>query len=280
MSAIAFSPSGRHFAVGIGRQIELWHTPSTPDSSIDGVLEFAPFVRHRVLTGHFDAVRSIEWSSDSRFLLSASRDLTARMWSLDPEEGFVPTTLGGHREGVIGAWFSQDQETVCLPSVSILNEICSCHSQIYTISQDGALFQWSFAPKPILDEEADSSDNGVDASMRWRIVKKSYFMQNNAKVNCAAFHMQSNLLVTGFSNGVFGLYQLPGFDMIHTLRYVPWRSGRSGDTDSSKHLSEQHRFCLHQQNRGMAGFRRGQTRAAACLGVAIRVIRIETAGSS
>ena len=45
-------------------------------------------------------------------------------------------------------------------------------------------------------------------------------MQNNAKVNCAAFHGGSGLLVTGFSNGVFGLYELPDCNMIHTLRYA------------------------------------------------------------
>lgn len=119
MSALKFSPSGRHFAVGIGRDIEIWFTPSTPGSTTDGVLEFAPFVRHRVLAGHFDVVRSIEWSSDSRFLLSASKDLTARIWSLNPEEGFVPTTLGGHRDAVIEAWFSRDQETVGVASAGI-----------------------------------------------------------------------------------------------------------------------------------------------------------------
>jgi periodic tryptophan protein 2 len=111
VTALAFAPSGRHFAAAIGRKIEVWHTPSTPDVA-DGDLEFAPFVRHRVYTGHFDTVRSLEWSTDSRFFLSASKDLTARIWSLDPEEGFVPTTLGGHKQAVVGAWFSADQETV------------------------------------------------------------------------------------------------------------------------------------------------------------------------
>jgi periodic tryptophan protein 2 len=89
----------------------VWHTPSTPDVA-GGDLEFAPFVRHRVYTGHFDSVQNLEWSSDSRFFLSASKDLTSRIWSLDPEDGFVPTTLAGHRQAVLGAWFSKDQETV------------------------------------------------------------------------------------------------------------------------------------------------------------------------
>ena len=53
---------------------------------------------------------------------------------------------------------------------------------------------------------------------RWSIVKRDYFLQNNAKVNCATYHASSDLLVAGFSNGLFGLYELPDFNVIHTLR--------------------------------------------------------------
>ena len=98
--------------MGLGRAVEVWHTPSTPDSSEEGELEFAPFHKHRAYVGHHDTVQSVEWSSDSRFFLSAAKDLTARIWSLIPEEGFIPTTLAGHRETVLGAWFSRDQELV------------------------------------------------------------------------------------------------------------------------------------------------------------------------
>lgn len=55
---------------------------------------------------------------------------------------------------------------------------------------------------------------------RWRIVKKEFFQQPHATVKCAAFHGPSNLLVVGFSNGLFGLYELPEFNTIHLLRYV------------------------------------------------------------
>lgn len=112
VSALKFSPSGRHFAVGVGRRVQIWQTPSTPGTETNGEIEFAPFVLHRDSAAHFDTVQSIEWSSDSRFLLSASRDLTARVWSLDKEDGFEPTTLAGHRQGVVGAYFDAAQESV------------------------------------------------------------------------------------------------------------------------------------------------------------------------
>ncbi|KAI9744190.1 MAG: hypothetical protein M1818_002342 [Claussenomyces sp. TS43310] len=205
VSALAFSPSGRHFAVGVGRHVEVWHTPSTPDANAEGELDFAPFVRHRVYTGHYDSVQSIEWSSDSRFFLSAAKDLTARIWSLDPEDGFMPTTLAGHKEGLCGAWFSKDQET------------------IYTVSKDGAVFQWAYLPNPNApesedeDKDEDMDDIEADKGARWRISERHYFMQAQAKVTCVVYHAESNLLVAGFSNGVFGLYEMPEFNMIHTL---------------------------------------------------------------
>ncbi|KAJ5649666.1 uncharacterized protein N7484_003389 [Penicillium longicatenatum] len=193
VTSLKFSPSGRHFAVGVGRRLQIWQTPSTPGTETNGEIEFAPFVLHRDLAAHFDSVQNIEWSSDSRFLLTASRDLTARVWSLNPEDGFEPTTLAGHRQGVVTAHFDANQES------------------IYTVSQDGALFRWEYVTKK--DPETDEDI----AEAQWRITKKNFFMQNDANVNCAAFHAPSNLLVVGFSNGLFGLYDLPEFNMIHLL---------------------------------------------------------------
>jgi periodic tryptophan protein 2 len=195
VNALAFAPSGRHFAVGIGRQIEVWHTPSTPDVA-DGDLEFAPFVRHRIFLGHFDTVQSIEWSSDSRFFLSASKDMTTRIWSLDAEEGFAQTTMSGHRQAVVGAWFSKDQET------------------IYTVSKDGALFVWKYMLRYDAPEDAEESDD----NMQWGIAERHFFMQNNAHVTCANFHPETNLLVTGFSHGIFFIHELPDFSEIQNLR--------------------------------------------------------------
>ena len=183
--------------MGLGRKLELWHVPSTPDSNAEGELEFAPFVRYHTHTGHFDDVRHIEWSTDSRFFLSTSKDLTARIWSLNPEEGFTPTVLSGHRQAVVGAWFSQDQET------------------IYTVSKDGAVFDWQYTGPPNRDE--DEMRDVEDSDMRWRIVNRHYFLQHGAHLRCAAYHPASNLLVAGFSNGIFGLYEMPDFNMIHSL---------------------------------------------------------------
>ncbi|RMZ79778.1 hypothetical protein DV738_g3114, partial [Chaetothyriales sp. CBS 135597] len=196
VTALAFSPSGKHFVVGIGRALQAWRVPSMPGASGNRELEFAPFVLHREYGGHFDTIDHLSWSGDARFFVSSSRDLTARLWSLDPEDGFEPTILSGHRQRVRAAWFSANQE------------------QIYTVSEDGALFRWEFVSKDWQDGQDE--EPGIDADERWRITKKDYFMQN-AKLKCAVFHPATNLLTVCFANGLFSLYELPSFSNIHSL---------------------------------------------------------------
>ncbi|EPE05069.1 periodic tryptophan protein 2 [Ophiostoma piceae UAMH 11346] len=202
-TALAFSPSGRYFAVGLGRKTEVWHVPSTPDTNAEGELEFAPFVRYCHYAGHYDNVQHIEWSGDSRFFLTSSKDLTTRIWSLTTQENFQPTVLSGHKSAVVGAWFSKDQDV------------------IYTVSKDGALFEWQYLKPPRRDgeesSEDESEDDEDDEDMRWRIAKRHYFHQNSTSLRCAAYHVASNMLVAGFSNGVFCLYEMPDFNMVHTL---------------------------------------------------------------
>jgi WD40 repeat protein len=139
--------------------------------------------------------------------------MTAHIYSLVPTEGFTHMTLGGHRDAVLGAWFSKDSKA------------------IYTISKDGALFHWRYASVANIlgqedsDEEMDA-DKGDDEvakpadRVRWRVQERHYFMQAGAKVKSCAFHQASNLLVVGFSSGIFGIWELPTFTNIHTLRYV------------------------------------------------------------
>ncbi|KAJ2896170.1 uncharacterized protein MKZ38_005777 [Zalerion maritima] len=179
-TALSFSPNGKYFAVALGRRVEVWEVPPAMDTDDDDDMDIGAMKRHHRHMQHFDDVKEIEWSGDSKFFLTASKDLTARIWSVNSEENFVYTVLSGHKQGVVGAWFSDDQET------------------IYTVSKDGAVFTWQYNEK-------------------WEIVGRHYFMQGSAYVQCAAYHADKNLLVAGYSNGVFALYEMPDFTQIHTL---------------------------------------------------------------
>lgn len=194
--SVKFSPDGRYFALAVGRFLQIWKTPDVTQDR-----QFAPFVRYRVHAGHFQDITSFTWSHDSRFLLTTSKDLTSRVWSINSEDKeLVATTLAGHRDYVLGAYFNSTQE------------------KIYTISKDGAVFTWEYiskAQKEGLDEE-DLEDEDL-SKLSWRITKKNFFYANQAKVKCCTFHINSNLLIVGFSNGEFRLYEMPEFVMVQQL---------------------------------------------------------------
>lgn len=185
---IQFAPDGSHFAVAVGRFIEIWKTPNVAEDR-----QFAPFVRHRVYAGHYNDIISISWSGDSKFLLSSSKDMTSRLFSLNTEDKDVKMTLAGHKNYVIKAFFDSTQEL------------------IYTVSKDGALCRWEYTERP---GEEDLPED--EKTMSWRILEKNFF-QSEGTVKCATFHAPSNLFIVGFSTGEFRLYELPTFTLIQQL---------------------------------------------------------------
>lgn len=71
-----------------------------------------------------------------------------------------------------------------------------------------------------MDEDVIASGSGLSStiiSTRWGVHKRSYFNQPGTKVVCSTFHSPSNLLIIGFSTGIFGLWEMPHFTNIHTL---------------------------------------------------------------
>lgn len=206
---VKFSPDGKYIAVTHGAHVQIWKTPNHL------VREFAPFVLHRTYTGHHDDVLSIQWSPDSKCFITTSRDLTARLFTLNPVKDFRPKTFSGHKDTVLGAYFSSDSST------------------IYTVSRDGAVFTWKAKEPEAQDsDEAMSGDEepvattsnsalqdtaNAIALTRWGVHKRHYFNQANTRVVCTTFHPGSNLLVVGFSTGIFGLWEMPDFTNIHTL---------------------------------------------------------------
>ncbi|ORY31612.1 WD40-repeat-containing domain protein [Naematelia encephala] len=205
VNCAAFSPDGKYIAITHGNIVQIWTTPSTI------VRDFAPFTLYGEYTGHNDEVVSITWSKTGRYFLTTGRDMTARLFTLDPLRGFKPKSFGGHRDVVLGAWFSDDEKT------------------IYTVSRDGAVFTWN-AKKEIDPEDSDVEMDVLDAPMnsnrvveyaaaytRWGVSSRHYFNQPGTKVVCATFHANTSLLIVGFSTGVFGLWEMPDFSPVHTL---------------------------------------------------------------
>lgn len=204
--ALSFSPDDKFVAVSHGNKVQLWHTPALRR-------EFAPFALHRTYGGHYADVVSIEWSHDSNFFVTGAEDLSARIFSVNPYPDFHPVTLAGHRDFVVGAFFSADDR------------------EVYTVARDGAAYMWTYTlpeddPSKTSGEDESSDEDGsssktpvpaIARATKWFTKKKQVFKMDFAKVLCCTFQAASQLLVVGFGNGTFGLYETPEFNNIHTL---------------------------------------------------------------
>src|SRR5689334_14444942 len=116
------------------------------------------------------------------------------------------------------------------------------------LSHDGSIFMWKFILKPELDQQKQDEldDHGSKPSSRhthiihrkliqrasmnidintlpylargrYQLEAKHYFHKHAAaKVHSCSMHKgkHASLLVVGFENGVFGLYEMPDFNQI------------------------------------------------------------------
>lgn len=116
---IKFSPDDQFFAITYGNGVQIWRTPSTKK-------EFSPLVLFRTLQGFTDQATCLNWSHDSKSMIIGSRDNSVRIYYQVLSKKMALNVLQGHRNKILGVYFTQDDR------------------EVYTISNDGGIFQWSF----------------------------------------------------------------------------------------------------------------------------------------
>eukprot|EP00118_Oscarella_pearsei_P014686 m.127668 g.127668 ORF g.127668 m.127668 type:complete len:691 (+) comp37932_c0_seq27:393-2465(+) len=216
---VKFSPCGKLLAVTHGKKVQTWLAPGHSKA-------FSPFTLHKTYPGQYDDAVAIDWSSDSRFLVVASKDMSASVLPVKHSKSFTKATMTGHRATVMAAFFRKDSLT------------------IYTVGRDCAVYVWEPEAKEgeekseamevsqveSCDTGSDNEDNSDVApptkrprvwsnrrGMRWVRVARHLFLQENTHVVSAALHRARDLLVIGFANGVFSLYEMPELNPIHSL---------------------------------------------------------------
>jgi WD40 repeat protein len=103
-SSLAFSPDGKYFVTN-GRDsstAQVWKVPEANDG------EAAVVKLLWVLGGHLAPVTGAAFSSDGRFVLTGSEDMTARLW--DVSTGRLVNVLRGHKGAVQSVAFSPGGE--------------------------------------------------------------------------------------------------------------------------------------------------------------------------
>lgn len=123
-----------------------------------------------------------------------------------------PFLFLGQRDTIVGAFFGVDKNT---------NRV----DRVYTVTRDCYLFSWQWQEGKFDETEGIKSEmNGNEQNRgyliggKWGLLRKDCFHQAPAKLTACDYHVGLDMMVVGFSNGVFGLYRMiPDFVCIHLL---------------------------------------------------------------
>ncbi|XP_043721408.1 periodic tryptophan protein 2 [Telopea speciosissima] len=243
VSAIKFSPDGALIAIGVGKLLQIWRSPGFRK-------EFFPFQLIRTFADCDASVTALDWSPDSDYVLVGSKDLTVRLLCLKRLGGFKkPFLFLGHRDTIVGAFFYMDKLNK-VSRVYTISRDCSVFSWTYSGSEgrtDGLNGEFLDPPslgtleqrapgdakgdmdgldsdnvkkRKALDGSADNLNEEYEFPLhggKWELSRKDNCMQAPAKLTACDYHRALDIVVVGFSNGVFGLYQMPDFVCIHLL---------------------------------------------------------------
>ncbi|KAI4379281.1 hypothetical protein MLD38_005599 [Melastoma candidum] len=240
VSSARFSPDGKLIAVAAGKFIQIWRVPGFKR-------EFFAFELVRTIAGFAGDVTVLDWSPDSVYVVGGSKDLSARLFCIKRLKGRLnqPYLFVGHRERVVGCFFGVDKRSGRVNRVYTIARdgyLFSFGYKGYEKRDDDGEGDGEDAMEPGTPERDDEKGD-VDQNLRkrkhvdakddgdsnaveeeeylhkgnWELLRKDGFMQSGARVSSCDYHRVLDMLVVGFTNGVFGLYQMPDFVCIHLL---------------------------------------------------------------
>ncbi len=248
IAAVRFSPDARHFAVARENNVYVYRAPG-PHTR-----EYSPFALVRVLKGARDDTTCIQWSDCSRIVAVGSRDTSTRLYAFERLENFTAYTLGGHTEPVVGVFF--DKGSLCAYTVSRNGHLavweCSVEPAELVAAKHGPAMrkkkEKGKSQNKAADEESedevpdeegeladesnveavnaeDNTENGVKTLQLYYKRNARHYLRDHlseetkrgADLAAVDYHQLTKILVTGFSNGVFLIHEMPNCNMIHSL---------------------------------------------------------------
>uniref|UniRef100_A0A183T351 WD_REPEATS_REGION domain-containing protein n=1 Tax=Schistocephalus solidus TaxID=70667 RepID=A0A183T351_SCHSO len=197
VSAVSFSPDGKYLAVAKNHCIMVFLAPE-PSRSVNS-LEL-----YRFLYGFQDKIKNIDWSSDSKFIVAGSDDMTARVLSVRRNPKLVIYTLSGHKAPVYSA-FVADGSLDCV-----------------TVSVDGEVRLWNCdSTHHDLDKTPSPEAKKALFKFQSRFTYRNALSQRiNETITSVKFHRKLKILVTAFESGIIMLHQLPEFILIEKAKLM------------------------------------------------------------
>ena len=191
VGSVCFSPNGKYFAVSVDSHINIWKTPAMHK-------QFAPFVMYRdIIKQHYDDIVTLQWSADSKFLLSGSKDNTIRINLIElnssintNNDSFISVTLLGQPHPIVAAFWDED------PTI------------LYCVDS-----------KFIVTRKWEGGEINNITQGKWVITNKHEIIPEHSiiRIMTCDFHIANKLLLVALSDGVFSLYELPDCNNIQSL---------------------------------------------------------------
>ncbi|KAK6914986.1 WD40 repeat [Dillenia turbinata] len=204
VSVVKFCPDGSLIAIGVGKFVEIWKSPGSKK-------RFFAFERVRKIDCK-SKITALDWSPDSKYLIVGSKeDLTARLICVEKLGKLGrPYLFLGHRASLVGNGEFLEPLSPGTP------EQRENQSEAMDVENDSIV---NVKKRKNLDFQDGNMDEecGFLVRGKWELLRKDNFMQQQARLTACDYHRGLELVVVGFSNGVFGLYQMPDFICLHLL---------------------------------------------------------------
>ncbi|KAH1025703.1 periodic tryptophan protein 2 homolog isoform X1 [Dendroctonus ponderosae] len=235
---VKFSPDGKHVAVCKGNNVLVFKAPGLVTGTHNA------FEMERVFHGAYDETTCLNWSSDSKILAVGSKDMATKLYSFERFKNFRMYSLGSHTDEIVGCFF--EQESYDLITISRNGQTCVWECTVKPGELEVLKDQAPAKKKKTSDDnEEDDVDitksvektqeeveeslkespecKAEDNKLLYMRLARHYLADEvrkehqEAVLTAAAYHPKARILVTGFSCGVFFIYETPDMNLIHSL---------------------------------------------------------------
>ncbi|SOV13379.1 rRNA processing WD-repeat protein, putative [Plasmodium sp. gorilla clade G2] len=113
-----FTNNGKYFLISIGRRVIIWKSPCKKNNY--------KLIKYNDICFHSLNVISLDISTDDKYFLTTSYDMTIRIHTVKKEKKIKPTILSGNKTTIVGAFFSKDGNF------------------IFSVNKSGLIIMWSY----------------------------------------------------------------------------------------------------------------------------------------
>ncbi|XP_012140709.1 periodic tryptophan protein 2 homolog isoform X2 [Megachile rotundata] len=248
---VKFSPDGKHFAVCKGHKVFIFNAPNLYSC------EYNPFIMEHVFARAVADTTCIDWSYDSKLIAVGSKDMSIKVYGIEKFENFRSLSLGSHSHVIVACFFEKKSYDLSTISKNGRLSIWECTIDPDDLVQwephtkrdkkddsdteddvdvDKAIEKTDKQIKAyernlqqsqnsVEADQDNNSDNDTDVKrLRYKRLSRHYLanivqkeQKEVVKLTAAAYHKETSILIVGFNNGSFYLYEMPEVNMIHSL---------------------------------------------------------------